>query len=72
MIGLVWEWGIFGTLSLDFHAGCGRLFWGTRSQKGFQVCLGSAVGHCTLARRHSCTRGWEVPHSLAREADSCP
>lgn len=71
MIGLAWEGGIFGTLSLDFHAGCGRLFWGTRSQKGFQVCLGSE-GHCTLAHQHPGTQGWEAPHSLAREADSWP
>ena len=50
MIGLVWEWGIFGTLSLDFPvlAEEERLFGGTGSRRGFQVPglrAGFGLGH---------------------------
>lgn len=39
MIGLVWEWGIFGTLSLDFPvlAEEERLFGGPSPTRGFHV-----------------------------------
>lgn len=65
MICLVWEWGSFGTLSLDFPvlAEEERLFGGPGLRRGFQVCLASgqalalalatAAGHCTPASLHS-------------------
>lgn len=63
MICLVWEWGIWGTLSLDFPVLVKgeRLFGGPGPRRGFQVCPGSgqalalatAAGHRTLASMHS-------------------
>lgn len=68
MICLVWEWGIFGTLSLDFPvlAEEERLF---GAPEGASRCLGSgqalalatATGHCTLACLTLCLRVGSSP-----------
>lgn len=57
MICLVWEWGIFGTLSLDFPVLAEEDCLGPQAPEGASRCLGSgqalalatATGHCTLA-----------------------
>lgn len=54
MICLVWEWGIFGTLSLDFPvlAEEERLFGGIGPGRGSKVCLGSGQALATEAEHH--------------------
>lgn len=70
MICLVWEWGIFGTLSLDFPvlAEEERLFGGPGPGRGSKVCLGSGQALATEAGHHILA----IPYSYSRGSTTWP